>query len=65
MEWFKRFWTDHGDRLFFMGLATIFGVGFLAISKYTSLDMMGEGKTILIGIAMICFNKARGVATKS
>jgi len=52
--WGVRFWEDHGDRLIFMALATVFGVGFFA---YT--DMTGEGKTILIAVATLCLNKAR------
>jgi len=52
--WLRRFWNDHGDRVFFMGLATCFGVGFYFFS-----DMTGEGKTILIAVATLCLNKAR------
>ena len=54
--WGERFWQDHGDRLIFMGLATAFGVGF-----YAYADMTGEGKTLLIAVATLCLNKARGV----
>ena len=51
--WFTRFWNDHGDRIVFMAIAGAFGVGFL------SLDMTGEGKTLLIAVATLALNKAR------
>ena len=55
MEWFKKFWDNHGERLIFMGLATVFGVAFLLWS-----DLAGEGKTILVMVAGILVNKMRG-----
>lgn len=63
-EWSKRFWEENGDRIFYLGIATAFGLGFLAITKYSSLDMSGEGKTILIGVATFCLNRVRGVVKK-
>jgi len=56
MNWFKKFWEKHGDRIAFAGAATAFGVVFY----YIMPDMKGEAKTILIGVAMLFFNKARG-----
>jgi len=55
MEWLKRFWDTHGDRLVFLAIATAFGIGF-----YCFTDMSGEGKTILIAVATLSLNKARG-----
>ena len=63
-KWFIRFWYEHGDRLIYMAIATGFGLGFLAMSKFTSIDMVGEAKVILIGVATLAFNKSRGVMKK-
>ena len=53
--WSIRFWNDHGDRLVFMGIALL-----LALFLYYLMpDMKAEAKVILIGIAMLCYNKAR------
>ena len=52
--WSKQFIVNHGERLFFMSLATCFGLGFIY------LDMTGEGKTLLIAVATLALNKARG-----
>lgn len=52
--WWEKFWDDHGSRLLFMGAAVAFGVVFWFIG------LKAESKTLLIGIAMLCFNKARG-----
>ena len=54
MSFLKNFVNEHGERLVFMLLATAFGLAFL-----TSPEMQGEAKTILIGVAMLCYNKAR------
>ena len=54
-EWLLRFWQDHGDRLIFMGIATAFGIYFYAFT-----DLAGEGKTLLIAVATLALNKARG-----
>ena len=51
--WMKRFWTDHGDRLIFMGITAVFGVGFHYIG------MAAEGKVLLIAVATLALNKAR------
>lgn len=53
-SWTKRFFEDHGDRLVFMLIATVFGVYFLMV-----VDMAGEGKTLLIAVATLALNKAR------
>ena len=56
--WGERFWQDHGDRLIFMGLATSFGGGFLFSHNE---NLVGAGITLLIAVATLCLNKARGV----
>ena len=55
-SWFKEFWVGHGERIIFMTIATIFA----GIFYFYVPDMKGEAKTILVGLAMLCFNKARG-----
>jgi len=54
MEWTTKFWNQHGQRLVFAALALV-----LATVLYF-LKMEAEAKTILIGMAMLFFNKARG-----
>ena len=54
-EMFTSFIKTHLDRLVFMGLAL--GFAFLLYN----LEMQAESKTIFIGLAMLCYNKARGV----
>lgn len=56
-SWWSEFWDEHGDRMFFLLLAVIFGVCFW----YTD-EMRGEAKTILVGCAMLVFNKARSTS---
>ena len=57
-EWCERFWNEHGTRLVFMGIATIFGGAF----SWSGNDkLVGAGYTILIGVAMLCMNKARSM----
>ena len=54
MEWIKAFWDKHGDRLTFAGFA-------LSLSGVMRMfDLEKEANTILIGIAMLFFNKSRG-----
>ena len=50
----SEFWQAHRDRLVYMAIATVFGIAFLR------LGMVGEGKTILIGVATFALNKVRG-----
>jgi len=57
--WLEKFWSAHGDRLIFASLATIFGFVFY----YLMPDMKGEAKTILIGVAMLLYNKSRSTST--
>jgi len=54
MEWIKKFWGTHGERLTFALLANGLGVGLYY------MGMMGEAKTIWVGTAMLFFNKMRG-----
>lgn len=56
MEWAKGFWEKHGDRLTFGGLALI-----LSGVMY-QIDLEKEANTIIIGIAMLFFNKSRGTS---
>ena len=51
--WILRFWGDHGDRIVFMGIVAVFGVIFMYI------DMIAEGKVLLIADATLALNKAR------
>jgi hypothetical protein len=57
------FMKDEGRRLFFMFLATIFGVAFMAWGP--TPEVKGAGVTILTGVAMYCFNRMRGTAAKT
>ena len=58
MNLFTQFLTNHGERLFFMVVATAFGLAFIKIG------MGGEGKTLLIAVATLALNKARGSTLK-
>ena len=51
----KEFWHDHGTRLFF-GLLSLL----LALFLHYVLDMKEQASVIFVGLAMLCFNKARG-----
>ena len=50
----KEFWKKHLDRIIFMVLSL--GFAFLLLW----LKMGAEAKVIFIGLAMLCYNKARG-----
>ena len=54
--WTMEFWKKHGERMVFMLIAFVLALVFW----FGFTDMQGEAKTIMIGIAMLCFNKARG-----
>jgi len=54
-KWINKFWTRHGDRLVFAGFAIA-----LAEIMYFALGLKPQAETIIIGIAMLFFNKARG-----
>ncbi len=56
MEWFKRFWTDHGDRLVFMSLAA---TGAIAMMGSGSDKLVSAGEVVLIGVLMLVYNYAR------
>ncbi len=56
MEWFKRFWADHGDRLTFMGLAT---TGSIAMMGSGNDKLVSAGEVVLIGVVMLLYNYAR------
>ena len=54
MEWIVKFWNTHGERLIFATLA----LSLAAVMRYITLE--AESNTIIIGIAMLFFNKTRG-----
>jgi len=54
MKWLTGFWNKHGERLIYAGFA-------LALQGIMRLfDLEKEANTVLIGIAMLFFHKARG-----
>ena len=59
--WIQKFWNDHGDRITFATIATVFAIGFIIVGiKFPALkEFVGAGTTILIGVAMLFFNKSR------
>ena len=58
MEWVNKFWKNHGTRLAFAGLALAIAVAM------RFLELQAESNTIIIGLAMLFFNKARGTNGK-
>lgn len=57
MKWFENFWNEHGKQISFGGVAVLFAVGFI----FSGIkELSGPGVTILTGVAMLCFNEARG-----
>ena len=54
MKWAIEFWNSHGERLVFATLALSLAV----VMRYITLE--AESNTIIIGIAMLFFNKTRG-----
>ena len=54
MKWISKFWNNHGERFVFAALA----LGLATILYH--INLRAEAKTILIGMAMLFFNKARG-----
>lgn len=56
-QWFIKFWEDNGQKLFYLALATAFGLGFI---KY--LDMAAEGRTLLVAVCGVLLTKIRGTA---
>ena len=61
MKWGERFWDNHGERLTFAAMAVIMACFFLIVGmKNEELkEFIGAGTTILIGVAMLFFNKTR------
>ena len=61
LEWLKGFWNNHGERLVFAALAVIMALGFLVVGLQNEAlkEFVGAGTTILIGVAMLFFNKTR------
>ena len=58
--WLSKFWGKHGERLFFLSLA----VG-MAAAFWFMPEMRESAKVILIGAAMLCYNKARSGEEKT
>ena len=56
-KWALEFWLEEGKRIIYMLVTTAFGAGFV-LSGNERLE--GAGFTLLSGVAMMCFNKARG-----
>ena len=62
----KEIWEKHKERLFYGGLALAFSFLFVVMAcldlpiKEGGADWVGAAKTILIGLAMLCYNKTRG-----
>jgi hypothetical protein len=57
--WFKKFWEQHGDRIIFSAMALGLSGALLLLGLHE------QAQTIIIGIAMLYFNKARGGNGKS
>ena len=57
-EWFLKFWDRHGERTVFMFGATLFAVCFIVYDADGEIG--AAGRTILIGVAMLAYNKSRG-----
>ena len=58
MKWFTEFWNTHGERLTFASMALCLA----GVMRYLKLE--AESNTIIIGIAMLMFNKTRGTDGK-
>lgn len=61
--WFGEFFKTEGNRLIYMLLAFSIAIGFCYFGEDGS-DLVASGKTILIGLAMLFYNKARGVVVE-
>lgn len=57
-EWLEKFINEHGPRLFYGALSLCFAVGFIMYQPDGEIG--AAGRTILIGLAMLCYNKSRG-----
>ena len=56
-KWIHTFWEEEGKRVIYMLITTAFGAGFMLEGGD---KLQGAGITLLSGVAMMCFNKARG-----
>ena len=63
LTWMQRFWDNHGERLIFAALAITMATVFLIVGLQNDAlkEFVGAGTTILIGVAMLFFNKTRSV----
>jgi hypothetical protein len=60
-KWFRKFWWVHGERHVYGFYSFVLSLGFIYFGKkYNISEFVGAGSTILIGLAMYCFNKVRG-----
>ena len=57
LSWLKKFWSGHGERMLFGSIAFAFAAYFMG---QETQELKGAGLTIMIGLAMAAFNKARG-----
>jgi hypothetical protein len=60
-KWALEFWIEEGKRIIYMLITTAFGAGFILEGGD---KLQGAGITLLSGVAMMCFNKARGTNGK-
>jgi hypothetical protein len=64
-QWWTKFWDENGQRIVYMTAAAGYSFLFIAMATFDwpeklDGDWLGAAKTILIGLAMLCYNKARG-----
>ena len=66
-EWWLMMLKKHGERVFWMLGAAVFAFMFFGIAfiDFTGVSekgqfWLGSSGTILIGLGMLCYNKARG-----
>ena len=61
MKWYQAFLDEHGGRLIFLLLATLFGIGFVWAGYAKEIpELKGAGATFLIAVGTIALNQARG-----
>lgn len=64
-EWVMDFIRSDGQRIFYMGVATVFGLGLFYIGRRVgNNELAGSGIGMLIGVGTYALNRARGNAKK-
>ena len=60
-KWILVFWSKHGEREAFAIQAAVMAIGFIiaGLTWEPLSSLIDAGLTILIGVAMLFFNKAR------